>query len=54
MTQTLCESYWPFVQNAWFWTIVALKFCIWLLILTVLWLTLWPRQLRKADRNKTF
>ena len=29
----------------------AFKFCVWLLILVVLWLTLWARQLRKLDRQ---
>jgi len=41
---------WPFLQNVWFWGMVAFKFCVWLVILAVLWLTLWARQLRKADR----
>src|SRR5262249_62229234 len=44
---------WPFVQNVWFWAMAALKFCIWLLVLVVLWLTLWARQLRKLDRQGT-
>ena len=42
---------WPFIQNVWFWGIAAFKFCFWLLVLVVLWLTLWARQLRKADRH---
>jgi len=42
---------WPFVQNAWFWVMVAFKFCVWLMILAALWLTLWARQLRKLDRQ---
>jgi hypothetical protein len=41
---------WAFVQNVWFWVMVAFKFCVWLMILAVLWLTLWARQLRKANR----
>lgn len=41
---------WPFVQQVWFWVMAAFKFCIWLMILAVLWLTLWARQLRRADR----
>jgi hypothetical protein len=31
----------------WFWAIAILKFCVWLLALVALWLTLWARQLRK-------
>ena len=38
---------WPFVQQVWFWAIVFLKFVLWLMILIVIWLTLWARQLRK-------
>ncbi len=41
---------WPFVQNVWFWVMAAFKFCVWLMILAVIWLTLWARQLRKLDR----
>lgn len=42
---------WPFIQTVWFWGIAAFKFCWWLLVFVVLWLTLWARQLRKADRQ---
>jgi hypothetical protein len=42
---------WLFVQNVWFWAIVAFKFCVWLLVLVVLWLTLWARLLGKRDRH---
>jgi hypothetical protein len=42
---------WPFVQNVWFWAMAAFKFCVWLMVLAVLWLTLWARQLRKLDRQ---
>jgi hypothetical protein len=42
---------WPFVQNVWFWAMAAFKFCLWLWVLMVLWLTLWARQLRKLDRQ---
>jgi hypothetical protein len=42
---------WPFVQTVWFQVMAAFKFCIWLLVLAVLWLTLWARQLRKVDRQ---
>jgi len=38
---------WPFVQDVWFWAIAVFKFCVWFMILAVLWLTLWARQLRK-------
>jgi hypothetical protein len=41
---------WPLVQTVWFWAMAAFKFCVWLMILAVLWLTLWARQLRKLDR----
>jgi hypothetical protein len=44
---------WAFVQNVWFWAIVAIKFFVWLMILAALWLTLWARQLRKLDRQAT-
>jgi uncharacterized membrane protein YhaH (DUF805 family) len=40
---------WSFVQQVWFWAIVVLKFILWLMILVVIWLTLWARRLRKAD-----
>ena len=44
---------WSFVQSVWFWAMVAFKFCVWLMVLAVLWLTLWARQLRKLDRQGT-
>jgi hypothetical protein len=44
---------WPFVQNVWFWAIAGFKFFVWFMILAVLWLTLWARQLRKLDRQGT-
>jgi len=40
---------WPFVQSVWFWVTVVFKFFVWLLVLAVLWLTLWARQLRKQS-----
>jgi hypothetical protein len=43
------EVNWAFVHIVWFWAIVVLKFILWLTILVVIWLTLWARQLRKAD-----
>jgi len=42
---------WPFAQSVWFWFLAIFKTSIWLLALVVLWLTLWARQLRKADRQ---
>lgn len=39
---------WQFVQNVWFWFIGAFKFCLWLMVFAVLWLTLWARQLRRT------
>jgi hypothetical protein len=44
---------WPFVRDVWFRVLVALKFCFWLMLLAVLWLTLWAGQLRKLDRGAT-
>ena len=38
---------WAFVQSVWFWAIAVLKFVLWLMVLTSLWLTLWARQLGK-------
>jgi hypothetical protein len=42
---------WTFVQNVWFWAIAVLKFSLWLLLLIVIWLTLWARQLRKRAES---
>jgi hypothetical protein len=42
---------WPFVQMVWFWAIAALKFVLLLIVLIVLWLTLWARQLRKQAKG---
>jgi hypothetical protein len=39
---------WPFVQNVWFWFLASFKFCFWLMVFAVLWLTLWARQLRRT------
>ena len=44
---------WPFVQTVWFWAMAAFKFCVWLMVFAVLWLTLWVRQLHKLDRQGT-
>jgi hypothetical protein len=47
------DGSWGFVQTVSLWFISLFKLCIWLLILVVLWLTLWARQLRKLDRQGT-
>jgi len=38
---------WAFMQTVSLWFMGIFKLCIWLMILAVLWLTLWARQLRK-------
>jgi hypothetical protein len=38
---------WDTLGHDWFWLMAIFKFCLWLLALPVLWLTLWARQLRK-------
>ena len=38
---------WSQMQNIMLWVIVAFKFVLWLLVLAVIWLTLWGRQLKK-------
>src|SRR5512136_2995139 len=43
---------WSTVQKIWFWGLVAIKICIWPLVLVTLWLTLWARQLRKRLSSK--
>ena len=45
------EIDWHSVQWVWLLVMAAFKFCAWLMILSVLWLTLWARQLRKANRQ---
>jgi len=42
---------WSFVQTVWFWAIAVLKFCVWLLAMVAIWLTLWARQLRKRTEG---
>jgi hypothetical protein len=42
---------WNFVQSVWFWGVAILKFCVWLLAMAALWLTLWARELRKRARD---
>jgi hypothetical protein len=44
---------WEFMQTVSLWFMGIFKLFIWLLILVVLWLTLWARQLRKLDRPET-
>ena len=38
---------WSFVQTVWFWFTTIFKLCVSVLVLLVVWLTLWARQLRK-------
>jgi hypothetical protein len=38
---------WSFVQTVSLWFMGAFKLGLWLLILVVLWLTLWARELRR-------
>ena len=38
---------WEFIRNVWFWALVMFKLSVWLMVLFVLWLTLWARQLRR-------
>ena len=40
---------WDSVQVVWFWGAAIFKFCLWLLALIVVWLTLWARQLRRTN-----
>ena len=42
---------WSFVQTVSIWFVGVFKLFIWFLILIVLWLTLWARQLRTLDRQ---
>jgi len=42
---------WSFFQTVWFWGLAIQKFCVWLLALAALWLTLWARQLRKRTNG---
>ena len=44
---------WNFMQTVSIWCLGVFKLFLWLLILVVLWLTLWARQLRKLDRQET-
>jgi hypothetical protein len=47
------EVSWDFMQTGSLWFLGAFKLFLWLLMLLVLWLTLWARQLRKWDRQET-
>ncbi len=38
---------WEQIQHLFLWIILAFRFSVWLLILAVIWLTLWGRQLKK-------
>jgi hypothetical protein len=40
---------WEYIQNITYWFVGALKLCLWLMFLGVVWLTLWSRQLRKRS-----
>lgn len=42
---------WDFMQTLSLWFLGVFKLFLWLLLLLALWLTLWARQLRKADRR---
>ena len=44
---------WDFMQVVSLWFLGVFKLFLWFLILIVLWLTLWARQLRKWDRQET-
>jgi hypothetical protein len=44
---------WLGLPDVWFWAMAAFKFCVWLMVLAVLWLTLGAKQLRKPDRQGT-
>ena len=45
------DAGWTLVQTISLWFMAVFKLILWLLILVVLWLTLWARQLRKVDRQ---
>ena len=47
------EVNWGLVQTVSLWFMGVFKLLIWVLILVVLWLTLWARQLRKAALQET-
>lgn len=43
---------WAFVQTVSLWFLGVFKLFLWFLILVVLWLTLWAKQLRKSDGQR--
>jgi hypothetical protein len=44
---------WDFMQVVSLWFLGVFELFLWILILVVLWLTLWARQLRKLDQQGT-
>ena len=40
---------WADIQRVWLWAVVVWKLTVWLMACVALWLTLWARQLRKAN-----
>jgi hypothetical protein len=44
---------WGLMQTVSLWFMGAFKLCIWLMIVVVLWLTLWARQLHKLNQQGT-
>ena len=38
---------WDSVRTVWFWGMALFKFCLWLLALVVVWLTIWAGKIRK-------
>jgi hypothetical protein len=47
------EVSWGLVQTVSLWFMGVFKLCIWLMIVVVLWLTLWARQLHKLNQQGT-
>jgi hypothetical protein len=43
---------WDFMQTVSLWFLGVFKLFLWFLILIVLWLTVWARQLRTLDRHE--
>ena len=46
------EVSWDFMRVVSLWFLGVFKLSLWLLLLVVLWLTLWARQLRKLDQKR--
>ena len=44
---------WDYMQVVSLWFLGVFKLFLWFLILVVLWMTLWARQLRRLDRQAT-